>query len=347
MVRLRPLIRDVAATLLYAAGLTRPARAAAGRLMIVTFHRVLPPEQLAQYPSPGIAVTPDELSWFLGFFREHFSCRTLRETMDRGLGADANGGADRPLLAVTFDDGQRDNYEHARPVLAAHGVRASFYVVAGAVEDGQPLWHDRMGYALRAALGRAPREAQVMLRELGVAGGGGDPHLVVADALERLKALDAGGMKGWLERAETIAGAATVPEWDGMMNWQQLRQLAAEGHEIGSHSLSHPILPHCTDAQLVEEIARSRELLAAGLGGAPVDTFCYPNGDHDDRVVAAVERAGYRYAVTTRWGRNDRSTSRYRLRRCDIQGATARSSAGALSRARLAWRLSGMHPGLG
>jgi peptidoglycan/xylan/chitin deacetylase (PgdA/CDA1 family) len=334
MVPLRALVRDLAAVLLYRTGVTRPGR---GRAAIVTFHRVLPAAELAEYPSPGIAVTPEELAWFLDFFQGLFTCGTLRGTMDGFLAGDSSA---RPLLAITFDDGQLDNHRHARPVLAAAGVRATFYVVAGAAASNQALWHDRLGFALRAWLARAPDAARAFLSRIGVAS-----HAIGA-AIEATKTLGPEAIAARVAEVEAAVGGPAVPPWDGMMGWTELRQMAAEGHEIGSHSLSHPILPLCDDARLREEIAGSRQALQAGLG-ASVDSFCYPNGDHDDRVVAAVAAAGYRYAVTTTWGANDRTASPFRLRRCDIQGATSRSAAGGLSAARLAWRLSGLHPGLG
>jgi peptidoglycan/xylan/chitin deacetylase (PgdA/CDA1 family) len=339
MVRLRALVRDLAAVVLYRAGVTRPGRVGGARAAIVTFHRVLPPAELAQYPTPGIAVTPDELAWFLRFFGGHFQCGTLRATMDRYLAGD---GGDRPLLAITFDDGQRDNHRHARPVLAAAGVRASFFVVAQAAENNEPLWHDRLGFALRAWLARSPDGARAYLRGIGVDAGRGDG---IGAAIEGTKALAPAAIAARVAEVERAVGGSAVPSWDGLMTWAELREMAAEGHEIGSHSLSHPILPLCDQPRLVEETAGSRQRLEAALG-TRIDSFCYPNGDHDDRVVAAVAAAGYRYAVTTTWGSNDRSTSPLRLRRCDIQGATARASTGALSEPRLAWRLSGLHPGL-
>jgi peptidoglycan/xylan/chitin deacetylase (PgdA/CDA1 family) len=332
MASVRALVRDFAAFLLYRVGLTLPGRASADRAVIVTFHRVLPPSELAEYPSPEIAVTPDELGWFLRFFRDHFECGTLRDTMRRF--GDAPG---RPLLAITFDDGQLDNHRHARPVLAAHGAHATFFVVASAAARGEPLWHDRLGFGLQAWQRRAPGRAEEFIRSTGAIELGG--------VIQRTKALDPGGIAARVAEVEAAVGGSAVPRWDGMMGWDELRQMAAEGHEIGSHSTSHPILPSCDDDRLRQETAGSRQAIEAALG-APIESFCYPNGDHDDRVVAAVEAAGYRYAVTTLWGRVDRGASPLRLHRCDIQGATARRSTGGLSSSRLAWRLSGLHPGL-
>ena len=315
-------------------------------MVIVTFHRVLPADQRAEYPSPEIAVTPDELDWFLGFFRERFSCGTLRETMTKyAAGMGSKGGSDRPFLAVTFDDGQRDNFQHARPVLAKHRDSASFFVVADAVGKAQALWHDRLGYALRAGLRHAPVATQSLLREAGVSDSAFLSGQAIGEGIERTKQLPPEAIEERVARVEAIVGGGSVPSWDGLMDWQQLRTLVAEGHEIGSHSFSHPILTACDDARLAREASQSKQVIEAELG-APIESFCYPNGNHDDRVVAAIEAAGYRFAVTTQWGINDRSTSLYRLRRCDIQGATARNASGHLSPDRLAWRLSGLHPGL-
>jgi peptidoglycan/xylan/chitin deacetylase (PgdA/CDA1 family) len=342
--RLRRMMRDWAAAVLYAAGLTRPARAAAGRAVIVTFHRVLPMAQIAEYPIPSIAITPEELGWFLEFFRRHFTCAPLREAMARQAAGESPA---KPLLALTFDDGQLDNYQHARPVLAAHDMSASFFVVASAAENRLALWPDRMAYALKAALQRAPSAAGALAADLGTrAEKASDALGLIEQVITHLKKLDPQAIEHWIARAQALAGGPALPSWDGMMGWRELRELADSGHEIGSHSMTHTILPSLSDADLERETRGSREMLQAALGRA-VESFCYPNGDHDERVVAAVERAGYRYAVSTRWGHNDRGTSLYRLRRCEIEGETSRTRAGALSPARLAWRLSGLHPGLG
>jgi peptidoglycan/xylan/chitin deacetylase (PgdA/CDA1 family) len=128
------------------------------------------------------------------------------------------------------------------------------------------------------------------------------------------------------------------------MNWEQLRDLAGRGHEVGSHSLSHPLLPTVGDAELERESAGSRARLEAQLG-VSCESFCYPNGDCDGRVVAAVRRAGYARAVTTAWGPNTAGADPLRLTRCDLQGTHARDRSGALSAPRLAFRLSPHFPG--
>ncbi len=81
------------------------------------------------------------------------------------------------------------------------------------------------------------------------------------------------------------------------MSWDQLGTLAQAGWEIGSHTRSHPHLPALSDAALDDELQGSRGECERQLG-LPCRTLAYPYGDHDDRVVAAVARAGYSAAGT-------------------------------------------------
>src|ERR1700754_4444151 len=112
--RLRPLVRVLGAELLYRATVLHPTRLAHDKLTIVTFHRVLPKALLDEYPIPSIAGTPEELDWLLELFDRHYTIGTLGEV---GTRFELGDRPERPLLGITFDDGQRDNYEYARPVL--------------------------------------------------------------------------------------------------------------------------------------------------------------------------------------------------------------------------------------
>jgi peptidoglycan/xylan/chitin deacetylase (PgdA/CDA1 family) len=309
-------MRDLAGALLFRCGLTRPARQGQGRLSVVTFHRVLPAAALRDYPLPQLAVTPEELAWFLAHFRAHYTSGSLADVHRRWLDGERPV---RPFLAITFDDGQLDNFEHARPVLAAAGLKASFFAPVEAVDENQPLWHDRLGFATA----RLPAEER-------------------SATLQRAKRLPPAERLDLVARLEARSGPAR-PAWDGLMSWDQLRTLASEGHEVGSHSLSHELLTQLDDARLARELAGSRARLESELQ-VPSESFCYPNGDCDDRVVAAVRAAGYRRAVVTAWGSNARGADPLRLTRFDLQGRTSRDRAGHLSAPRLALRMSRLFP---
>ncbi|MDL5366764.1 polysaccharide deacetylase family protein [Xanthomonas sp. NCPPB 2654] len=87
-----------------------------------------------------------------------------------------------------------------------------------------------------------------------------------------------------------------------LMTLAELRQWRSAGMEIGAHTRSHPRLTACSDAALREEIGGCKRELE-DLLGEPVAQFCYPYGDVDARVAAAVREAGYVAATSTRRGR--------------------------------------------
>jgi peptidoglycan/xylan/chitin deacetylase (PgdA/CDA1 family) len=337
---LKTALRVAAAELLHATNVTAPSWRTRRCMTIVTFHRVLTQRQRDCYPFPGLAVTPEELDAVLAWLNAHFDCGTLGRQWHR---FEAGEAASRPLLAVTFDDAQHDNFAHARPLLAKYRIAASFFAPVEAVRTQQLLWHDRLGFglmSLRQQGGGAAR-AESLLRAAGLLL---PAHAGYGTVVSAAKALAA---ERRVELADALAEAAgaAAPGFARMMTFEELAQLAAEGHEIGSHSMSHRMMPECSDDELARELAESRRVLREHTG-ARVDSCCYPNGDCDARTARRVEDAGYRCAVTTRPGLNRRGADRYALRRFDIDVRRMRDARGSLRPSVLAFRLSGFYPGL-
>jgi Polysaccharide deacetylase len=102
--------------------------------------------------------------------------------------------------------------------------------------------------------------------------------------------------------------------------WDDIRELAALGVRIGSHTRHHRRLTELTRVDREVELAGSLAELREKVPGA-VDVLAYPNGDHDREVRAAAEDAGYRAAYTTEKGRNGAGTDPYGLRRVSVHGA--------------------------
>jgi peptidoglycan/xylan/chitin deacetylase (PgdA/CDA1 family) len=81
------------------------------------------------------------------------------------------------------------------------------------------------------------------------------------------------------------------------MSWPQLRELAAAGWEIGSHTCSHPRLSRLADDEIGAELERSRRICEEE-GGQPCRSVAYPYSDYDERVVRAAAKAGYLFGVS-------------------------------------------------
>jgi peptidoglycan/xylan/chitin deacetylase (PgdA/CDA1 family) len=80
------------------------------------------------------------------------------------------------------------------------------------------------------------------------------------------------------------------------LSWGQLGSLADAGWEVGSHTSTHAFLTKLEDAELADELHRSRLACESALG-RDCRTLAYPYGDLDQRVVAAAARAGYTAAA--------------------------------------------------
>jgi peptidoglycan/xylan/chitin deacetylase (PgdA/CDA1 family) len=83
---------------------------------------------------------------------------------------------------------------------------------------------------------------------------------------------------------------------ENFMTTEQLKTMVAAGMSIGCHTRSHPPLPGVSSERAWDEIAGAKAILEQA--GFKIDTFAYPYGSYDERVVDMVEDAGFRSART-------------------------------------------------
>jgi peptidoglycan/xylan/chitin deacetylase (PgdA/CDA1 family) len=120
-----------------------------------------------------------------------------------------------------------------------------------------------------------------------------------------------------------------VNEWDlsvgeapeSLMDESQVREWISAGHQIGSHSLTHPFLTRISPTHVREEIVGSKKKLE-DMFGFPIHDFCYPYGDWNAAVRDAVIEAGYQSACTTEYGVNRGAADRFSLKRITARYAS-------------------------
>jgi peptidoglycan/xylan/chitin deacetylase (PgdA/CDA1 family) len=278
---------------------------------VLTYHRILDDARCAGYPDPNLAMPASAFRAQVAWLRRHCTLLTASE----GVAALRDGVPAPRCVCLTFDDGFEDNHRLAAPILEEFGARGTFFVTAGLVGTGQLLWFDRAALHWSAeAAARLRRAAESAL---------GDGPVAPGDLATR---------QGWLAflkrcrpdpRARILAALGDPPLGPDeaahyrLMSVDQVVDLSRRGHEVGSHTMTHPLLPQLDDAELARELRESRSTLEGWLG-AEVAGFCYPNGDLDDRVALQVREAGYRYACTTATGINPPGADPMRLRRLDM-----------------------------
>ncbi|WP_030178917.1 polysaccharide deacetylase family protein [Streptomyces sp. NRRL S-813] len=122
---------------------------------------------------------------------------------------------------------------------------------------------------------------------------------------------------GWIRGEHDTGGGL-----DTMLDWDQVRELAAGGVEIGGHSHTHPQLDQLDDDTLWSELIRCKEIVAGELGAVPV-SFAYPYGYSSRRVRARVRAAGFAQALAVGNGLARRAQGPYALQRLTVRRSTA------------------------
>jgi peptidoglycan/xylan/chitin deacetylase (PgdA/CDA1 family) len=245
-----------------------------------------------------------ELERQLRWLKRRFQIVPLRSL----IAAAANGdGAVGRKMALTFDDGLRSNVAVAYPLLRKLAIPATFFVCPGLVDRASWLWT----HETRRRLARLSAAARREFAQEWRAPGEIDPFV------EWMKTLDLAARRRVEARLrEATPRFAPTPaereEFD-LASWQELGGLDPAVVAIGSHTLTHPILPSTPPAEVETEVRDSRKLLERGLQ-RPVELFAYPNGDYDAGVEACV-RKHYRAAVTAARGWVRRGADAHQLPR--------------------------------
>lgn len=277
-------------------------------LTILMYHRVLPAEQCSTYLLDSLVVSETVFAQQVRWLAKHCRVLPVREAIEALH--DKHGSTQKPLVALTFDDGYADNGELAAPILEASGVRGTFFITTGFVETGEPMWFDRAAELWRMSF---PQKRVEVLQQITSGGSIGFDDVGLPQWMETFK------QAAPQQREQVLAGTSPGDDSDRYraMSRVQVAELHAQGHEVASHTQTHPILPQLNDQQLADELTESRKWLEACLD-APCTGFCYPNGDVDARVESAVREAGYSYGCTTRTALNEPGVNVWRLSRVPV-----------------------------
>ena len=240
------------------------------------------------------------------------------------------GSTGRPLCVITFDDGWRDNYEEALPLLRRYELPATLFISTGFMGNGRTPWFYRLGDVLHALAGISDdrcaalrSNAQLNLPPALLAWLAGSTLQRQGDietVIEAMKTLPGAELESVVERLRLLLASAgqTVNGNDAaMLDWGQVREMAQSSFEIGSHGVTHLILTQIPEQAVKAEVFESKHCIEEELRQS-VGGFAYPNGDYSEEIEALVRTAGYRYACTTKPGSVNLDDNPYRLNRIPL-----------------------------
>jgi peptidoglycan/xylan/chitin deacetylase (PgdA/CDA1 family) len=208
----------------------------------------------------------------------------------------------KPLVLVTFDDGYRNNLTIAAPILREEGVPGLFFLTTGFIGTPRVLWNDEV----RVRVLHWP-EPGIAMPSGGQVALPSELHArrAVCDKVnEACKRLTEERLVEYLEflRGKTLlVEVMDDPDARAFMSWDEARELAGMGFEIGSHTVKHQILSRLNRARVAAELRESKATLERELG-QPCSAIAFPNGserDVNETVFEEVRAAGYDWAFMT------------------------------------------------
>ena len=315
-------------------------------LLVLTYHRVLPEGHPArETEQPGMLVSPKLLAMHFKVLQRYFTPVHLDDWLMAAKAGDPPPGRS---VAITFDDGWRDNYDHAFPVLKDAEMPATIFLVTDMVGSHYRFWPNRLAHALKAwrphftqTLDENTKRRMIALGiPLDFAGAAATPEWIDT-VISRCKVADDASMHALLDAIETAlpeikAGAACPPaaqnDQRDLLDWDEIRAMSNTGFvRFGSHTRRHTRLREDVAPEVIEdEVTGSKRILESRLG-QNVPLFCYPNGDCSPRVYAAVA-AAYEGALSTQRGWNTAGLDPYAIRRIGVHADVSATPSSTLAR---------------
>ncbi len=271
------------------------------RAFVLMYHRILPSgNDQPFFVQPGMFVSTASFERQVAFLKDRFRVVFLEELVDKIL----NGVEISEHCAITFDDGWRDNYTDAFPVLEKYGVPATIFLTTGFVGTDRMFWPEELCcyFNRDVVFSSAPQGAPQSLVRFNVEMGryGRDRDTLLDGAIGLLKRFSPEEREEILGYFRSLSDSGPIPRQ--MLSWEEAGEMFASGLiRFGSHTVNHEILNQVPPEKTREEISLSRMEMERRLGCA-VRTFAYPNGNFTEGIRDILSENGFDAAVTTRKG---------------------------------------------
>ena len=268
------------------------------KLLVIMYHGVTAND----YTPPIWTQLPQEkFKQQLEFLRMHYVPVSLTE-----VNAAIRGESTLPERAVliTFDDGLKNNYSVAFPLLQQLDMPAAIFLTVGLIGSEEILWFDELYFLLQeaAVLGINPYMLDAEACNLLKSGQVWESYLITVETLKRV------GLAARMEQMENFRSEVPLDRQRllhdfGLLGWDEVLTMHRSGQvEFGIHTTSHRIISELADDEWEGEIVVPKIFLEKELG-AEATAFCFPNGKPlvDFRLdqLASLQRAGYSCAFTT------------------------------------------------
>ncbi len=227
---------------------------------------------------------------------------------------------DKPLMALSFDDGYADFLINAVPILTELGLPAHLNICPSVVDEQIPPWTQVVGTFMRRNSGKVIQLPNG--NEVSISNQPTEADLI--SVARQLSSIEDEERDRWIDKLAVDLPTHSLPP---LLNWDEIRQCNALGFHIGSHGMKHRNLGRADEVVLVQEIKESRERIRREVGVAPA-IFAFPNGWHTHDGIRIAKECGYTIVllcedqVVTHWQTSPKTTKNFHVfPRININGS--------------------------
>lgn len=310
--KLKLVLRKAAADVLHYSGVDRLLQShKRPHWRILTYHRCIYPQELSYPLQPGIFVSPQTFALHMQFLATHCKVISLDELVAKIA---AKEEIQPRTVAISFDDGWKDTYSNAFPILREHKLPATVFLSTSFVGTNEISWTDKLIIALNSLrhLPQHHKHLSATINEnINI------DRQICANMLQFIIEKDSSIIPSYIEQIidslkklpyparnsistfiSNLAKEWTTIKYDrSFMNWTEVETMSKNNISFGSHSHLHQHYTELSPAHISEDLCNSFQILKEkGLTASKV--FCYPGGYYNEQTQQILAEKQIHFALS-------------------------------------------------
>jgi len=280
------------------------------------YHRIGDPNKTPFDPNV-FSCTKETFANHLQFYQENFEVINIKQLIYL---ISSEIPLKKHYALITFDDGYKDNYDDALPLLIEQNISATFFIPTDYINNQKVPWWDEIAWMIKQCnldyIQLPHWQDKVILDKQNF-------RLTLRKIISQIKKNRQMPIDTVLNiiREKTQVKFCYNEGFQLFMNWDMLKEIQNNGMDIGSHGCSHQILSHLSSSDQIEELKLSKSKLESKLNTA-IQAFAYPEGGvntYNQLTIEALEKTNYKLGFNFIPGINkDLKKAQFELRRLPV-----------------------------
>lgn len=326
--KLKRVFRFIIAYVLYITGYLNyiAKKRLKNKAVILMYHRIVDKNEISKsYSQNGIIVSTQTFESQMKFLKKNFNIISLSTLIDKITN---KSDIDSQSCFITFDDGWKDNFINAYPVLKTLEIPAVIFLATDFISSKKRFWQEQLTDLLMALYLRCKKDLD--LRDMAldkfqavnikriIFSKEGNLREQISNFISDQKKEKEGFVKEFIHKLKELLGNLynDYNQLDEFLDWNEIKVMSNNRIDFGSHGMSHGILTRNKNTAY-KEISESKTVIEQELH-TKINSFSYPNGDYNDEIIRLVRNSCYNIAFGTESGFVSPQDNPYKIKRINI-----------------------------